>query len=181
MTNGKVIVRGYSDLFANSTPVSVVWDDIERGPIGKSRVLSFEIAHDGYVSFRSGWRRTKVAVFAGRTNDIQLELNAVFGLKATELVTDVQRFQQAVAESKTNRHSESGGEPAQPPKLNCPHCGGLQTVTRSTVKLSTRPSISKVATGFLTMGNSLIFTGVHKKQSTNELSCSACDMVWHVG
>jgi len=65
-------------------------------------------------------------------------------------------------------------------RIDCPHCGGVKTVTVKHVKKKKGFSPGKVAGAFATAGISMLATGLAKKGEVNQLTCSKCSMKWIV-
>lgn len=68
----------------------------------------------------------------------------------------------------------------QPKGLRCPHCGAVGRI--KTKKVTTKSGISggKATGAVLTLGWSVLATGLSRKQDVTECRCRACKMVWHV-
>lgn len=80
-----------------------------------------------------------------------------------------------MAEVKASRD-----EKAREARIDCPHCGGLKTVTVKQVKKKKGFSPGKVAGAFATAGISMLATGLAKKGEVNQLTCSKCTMKWYL-
>lgn len=69
---------------------------------------------------------------------------------------------------------------AKNPHLKCPHCDTVGNVSSKTVKVKQGISGGKATGAVLTLGFSMLGTGLSRKQQVTEMSCSKCKTVWHV-
>ena len=67
-----------------------------------------------------------------------------------------------------------------PGVLKCPHCQASGTVSRKSVKQKQGISGGKATAALLTMGTSVLVTGLSRKTQVTELHCNACGMTWIV-
>jgi hypothetical protein len=63
--------------------------------------------------------------------------------------------------------------------LICPHCQTKGFVTTRRVQIKRGFSGAKATGALLTAGLSLLATGLSRRQSVTEASCSNCETVWH--
>ena len=63
----------------------------------------------------------------------------------------------------------------------CPHCQTQGHVTSKQVKVKKGISGGKLTAAVLTVGFSLLVTGLSRKQTVTQLKCSNCGMTWQVG
>ena len=66
------------------------------------------------------------------------------------------------------------------PQTICPHCQAQGTVITAQAKVKQGISGGKVTAMILTVGISLIFTGLAKKVVVTQCSCTNCGMKWQV-
>lgn len=69
---------------------------------------------------------------------------------------------------------------ANNPHLKCPHCDSTGTVSSRKIKTKQGVSGGKATGAVLTMGVSLLATGLSRKQTVTEMKCSKCSTVWHI-
>jgi hypothetical protein len=67
------------------------------------------------------------------------------------------------------------------PKMVCPHCQTIGSVWTEQFKVKKGISGGKATGALLTMGVSVLATGLSKKQRVTEASCANCQMRWHIG
>ncbi len=66
------------------------------------------------------------------------------------------------------------------PKMVCPHCGQSGKCRTREIKRKKGVSGGKATAAVLTLGWTLLVTGLAKKQMETEINCQNCDMTWHV-
>lgn len=64
--------------------------------------------------------------------------------------------------------------------LKCPHCDTVGTVDAREIKTKQGISGGKATGAVLTMGVSMLATGLSRKQKVTEMKCGTCKTVWHV-
>lgn len=68
-------------------------------------------------------------------------------------------------------------------KLNlqmiCPHCHTKGCVRTRKVRVKKGISGAKATGAFFTLGWSMLFTGLSKKEEVTEATCDNCKMTWH--
>lgn len=62
----------------------------------------------------------------------------------------------------------------------CPHCGTRGRVKTKQVKVKQGVSGGKATAAVLTLGVSMLATGLSRKQKMTECTCKQCGMKWHV-
>ena len=82
----KVVVHGYTQLFAFNTTVHVFWKGAPVGSVKKGGSISFDIEEDGEVSFKSSLRQASVFVEAGRVTNIKITWNRITGKMVPRVV-----------------------------------------------------------------------------------------------
>jgi hypothetical protein len=64
-------------------------------------------------------------------------------------------------------------------RIMCPHCQTRGHVTTRAVKLKKGISGGKAVGAIVTLGWSMLATGLSRKEDTTEARCSNCGSVWH--
>ena len=62
----------------------------------------------------------------------------------------------------------------------CPHCGVAGEITTEQVKMKKGVSGGKATAAVLTLGWSLLATGLSRKAEVTQVHCGHCGMTWHV-
>jgi hypothetical protein len=81
-----VIVYGYTQQFAINPKVQVFWNGAPVGSVKKGDSISFDIAEDGEVSFKSSIRRASLQVEAGRVTNIKISWDRITGKLIPQIV-----------------------------------------------------------------------------------------------
>lgn len=69
--------------------------------------------------------------------------------------------------------------PSGGPGMICPHCQARGTVTTKKIKRKKGVSGGKATAAILTLGWSLLVTGLSRKEKETEAHCTACGATWH--
>jgi mRNA-degrading endonuclease toxin of MazEF toxin-antitoxin module len=64
--------------------------------------------------------------------------------------------------------------------LVCPHCQTQGRVTARQIKMKKGVSGGKLTGAALTLGISMLGTGLSRKEKVTEMTCGKCRTVWHV-
>ena len=64
-------------------------------------------------------------------------------------------------------------------RMVCPHCQARGTVTTKKVRRKKGVSGAKATGAVLTLGWSLLVTGLSRKEEETEAHCTACGATWH--
>ena len=67
----------------------------------------------------------------------------------------------------------------QSAQMVCPHCQTKGSVTTRRVKLKKGISGGKAVGALVTLGWSVLATGLSRKEDVTEATCSNCGAVWH--
>jgi hypothetical protein len=129
---------------------------IDHPNVDKILVWDFEALAD---SSKNYWR-----TFAQRCNK-KLCTNSIFsGIGAKEEPAPFYEIQ---------------GWTSSDSKLVCPHCQSKGSVTTKTVKRKKGISGAKATGAILTLGWSILATGLSRKEEETEAHCTACGATWH--
>lgn len=82
----RIVVNGYTQVFALNPKVTVFWDGVEVGQVGQGGRLVHEIEKDGEVSFRCNMRKAKVQAKAGEITNIKISWNRFSGKMIAQVV-----------------------------------------------------------------------------------------------
>jgi hypothetical protein len=66
-------------------------------------------------------------------------------------------------------------------KMVCPHCQTKGTVSTERKQVKEGISGGKATGAVLTLGWSLLATGLSRKKDVTEATCSNCQMTWEIG
>lgn len=64
--------------------------------------------------------------------------------------------------------------------MKCPHCEAVGHIRTRIVKQKQGISGGKATGAVMTMGVSMLATGLSRKQKVTECRCGRCGMTWHV-
>ncbi|MCL2541077.1 MAG: hypothetical protein FWE71_01290 [Nocardioidaceae bacterium] len=64
--------------------------------------------------------------------------------------------------------------------MKCPHCEAVGYITTKQVKTKQGISGGKATAAVMTMGVSMLGTGLSRKQTVTQCKCGRCGMTWHV-
>jgi hypothetical protein len=82
----KVVVHGYTQMFAHNPPVRVFWDGEEVGSVAEGGALTVEAPADGFVSFKCNLRKANVPVKAGSVAHAKLSWDRITGKLVPQVV-----------------------------------------------------------------------------------------------
>lgn len=73
------------------------------------------------------------------------------------------------------------GRPGNSPQVKCPHCGVTGGVDVKRVKQKKGISGGKATAAVLTVGFSILATGLSRKEEVSEAHCKNCKVTWIMG
>lgn len=76
---GKVIVYGYSQVFAVNMKVKVYANGILKGEVSKDDKLEFNIDSDTNIEFKCSFRKANIKVYNDRVNEIKISFDRLTG------------------------------------------------------------------------------------------------------
>jgi hypothetical protein len=82
--------------------------------------------------------------------------------------------------NKSSKKTRSPVVPRASSKIICPHCQTVGSVKSRRVKVKAGISGGKATAAVMTMGVSVLASGLSRKDKRTEMSCSTCKMKWLV-
>lgn len=94
----------------------------------------------------------------------------------------LEKFATQQTNAKTKRAELSARRHAKRPdtQIVCPHCNVAGNVKTKQIKTKVGISGTKAATAVVTMGISVLGTGLAQKKILTEAKCDNCNITWHI-